>query len=229
VSQDLVDDTVAELNGQLDLPFIDEGTENEILQAAVELLLGDSDLYMMTVHAIGTTGRGALSDILDPARRSELATRLNESIDLPLLNEAQEQMVMETAIGSTGEVLDSVIPKRWVAYIQGCDKEELDELKVYVTDRIVQRVPVIPLVGGGTTAAIVTTIVGAAFDGMVLGSGIDEIVMNKEQRLAKLRELEAAVMAEKAAAERAAARRDATFSRRLCQLEDEKKALKAGR
>lgn len=107
-----VDRFSASLDEALDLQLLSPAQQTALCRAVASVLLVDPEVATQELVE-GTLVPQALAigpALSSPEERRNLATAINEAIDLPVLDEAQEQLLFEGLVDSLAELVDAVLP-----------------------------------------------------------------------------------------------------------------------
>ena len=236
-SQGVTDATAArisrEVSAQLSLPLLTDVQKHSLVEQVLALILGDTTLLQLSSRAAASVHQSVGRTLLDPAKRIELATRLNEAVDLPMLNEAQEQKLFETLVAALGRAIDSLFPSQLASALRGLDGAEIALLKETTTERLLERMPMPFLDALHLPPEKVSEIVGVGVAGifsLVLETEAAAVtLLAPSERLAKLRRQEVDVRSELGMLERRARRARLAVERRLRDVEEQKRAVKRQR
>ena len=83
---------------RIDVPLLSKAQEQKLVSQTIVLMLGDTSLLSLATDRVARAHRSFTRMLLDPKARKELATRVNDAVDVPGLTEAQEQIIFEKAI-----------------------------------------------------------------------------------------------------------------------------------
>ena len=137
--------------------------------------------------------------VLTAARRKELATKLNDMVDIPFVGEAQEQMIAEKLIDCCMGPLESVMPSddamRSLARSTGDETTMQQQIKEDIVTKLNKKID-IPF----ATESHEALVIGLAVD-YLMKEKFEEIHESLVQESAAGEEAEAAAPAEEASGE----------------------------
>lgn len=115
LSEKLANETVIALKPHIDIPFVDEAKEEECIRWLVRFLVIEEPTFVETglgssAEFLQTSGLSTLKQLQDNGLRKQLATEINEQVDLPILNEDQEQALFERIIDAFAEQVEKRVP-----------------------------------------------------------------------------------------------------------------------
>ena len=226
VAPEVVQQLTDQLSDSLDLPLMSHSQKCAIVHLVATLMLGDANVLAHSVSAVGERKQriGSQVEMLrDPERRKALATRLNEQIDLPLLDEAQEQVVFERIVDTLGGAIARLIPPTWDEVLRGLSADEIAYFKQHAARRLEEELLApLPMLPKEYTSVAVRTFVDYAVDYAVDRTELGHAVLAPSEQLQRLRRLEAELRAEDAAVQRRALRQRHAIARKLQSLEQQK-------
>jgi len=190
---DAISEQIAtELNGQIDLPVLDEEQELVIFQAIGRALMA----VLTTPDAIDIDPKGMADLAVESAQellggkegRRRLAQVLNAKLDFPLLGEEGEQELLERALDACANRLLEVLPRELVHALRGvpnCDG--LEKTKEFVVASINRKVDIIGLTED-QEAHLITILVDVVIDLCIGDTEVELLLMNPEERTNALQE-----------------------------------------
>eukprot|EP00854_Cymbomonas_tetramitiformis_P007877 gene7877-9354_t len=89
--EDFVEELVVTLRGAIDIPILDQPMEDEVLRVVLKAMLADQSVSSQVASSAAKSTISAFRALKDPRSREALVARLNKAVDLPLLDEEQEQ------------------------------------------------------------------------------------------------------------------------------------------
>ena len=72
----------------------------------------------------------------DDSSRQKLATTINAAIDIPLLDENQEEEILLVAIQNSAETVQQLLPAELIQTLSGERPESLIAMKEYLIDQV---------------------------------------------------------------------------------------------
>lgn len=82
--------------------------------------------------ALFASAKDIALDLFQPASRQKLVQRLNQLIDVPVLNESQESKLLSVGIDYCASTLEKLLPKPLVQSLRSENATSMDEFKKYL-------------------------------------------------------------------------------------------------
>lgn len=218
--QHMIDVLVVSLDS---LPLIPKSAQRNIVGAIVDVIIGDASPIAMASQGIAS-GVVTATSLFDPAARTKLAHHLNEKVDIPGLNEEQEEAIFLKGVEMLGSVLEKIIPPEYRKSLHGCSKKEIDGLKLNLVSHLEDQVN-IPLLPKEYKNKMFTGFIDYTFEFMFDATGLDNVVFSAEVKLERLDKAIADIQIELECAKRSAQRREHSIERRVGTMEAERTAL----
>ena len=96
--------TVDDLNGVLDVPLLDENSEEKLLRAILTAMLSDGSIANHAASAAAYSSVSGVQGVLDATKRKEMVEKINETVDIPLLSEEQEAVIIDKCLTTVADV-----------------------------------------------------------------------------------------------------------------------------
>lgn len=179
----------SELNSKIDVPVLDEEQELQVLQEVFKVVfacLATSNATMRKELIKGSVE--ASKDLLgSDESRDALTKRLNEMVDIPLLDENQEEEILKKAVASSSQTLQTLIPPEFIETLQGQRPEALFETKVFLVEKLNEKVDIVGL-NEEQESALLTAMVDIIVDNYVTGTDMEFMMLPQEQQQESLEE-----------------------------------------
>lgn len=221
---------VTELNGKLDLPFLDEEQERDLLFKITRNILhvtttSKSEFAEKAINASVKTGRQLLND----DSRAALVKHINESVDIPFLSETQEQQLLKSALDSYAGTLSTLLPDGLEKHLKGESPAGLKNMKKQLINRLNKNIN-IPGLSETQERWLIAKLIDTIIDSMVDGTDAEFLLMSPKQKRRELNDRRALLRRdlklEKAAHERRRQNIGTKLERiamQLKELEDEQR------
>lgn len=188
VSERLAGQVADAIAPHVDLPLLNEEQEREMIQNIVAGMIVQKEESNILAEAVKGTakfaavqGRGIMSAIVElrtPESRRALATRINAEVDMPVLNEEQEQQILNMAIDALGNAVINKVPAEALqAAVNAGDGAAVEE---FLTAILVQELN-IPFVGDDKKREIARNVVDTWF------AQVDQDELKREEAEAQQR------------------------------------------
>jgi len=206
------------------VPLIPKVTRNKVVSAIVDVIIGDASVLNMTSQ---TLAGGLLqgSNLFDAASRKKLAKRINEKVDIPGLNETQEEAIFVKGVDMLGDFLEKIVPPQYRKSLHACSSEEIAAFKQNIANQIDEKIN-IPMLPKEYENKMILTFVDHAFDLILDASGLDQVVLTPEVKLQRVEQNIEAAKVELETSKRTAKRRAANLPRKVVALETQRNELK---
>ena len=178
-----------EVNPQIDVPILDEEQELQVLQEIFKVVfaclsVNKSALRKQMIDKAPSVSRDLLGD---ESSRRDLAKAINEAVDIPLLDETQEEEVLILAVASCGDTLQTLLPPEFVETLKGERPEALLEIKQFLVQKVNEKVDLVGL-NEEQEQVLIEKTVDILVDKYVDGTEVEFMLMGKEEQLTKLEE-----------------------------------------
>ncbi|KAK3247440.1 hypothetical protein CYMTET_43060 [Cymbomonas tetramitiformis] len=224
--EDFVEELVVTLRGAIDIPILDQPMEDEVLRVVLKAMLADQSVSSQVASSAAKSTISAFRALKDPRSREALVARLNKAVDLPLLDEEQEQALFNKVVDIICIAIDAVIPASWMTVLQSSSKAELDAFSEYLVQHLQKKLEPVRLLSAEQTHLIARFVVDAFLGWLVEGGVVEECFSNNVDKLRALRQRERDLESELEAYGIQAIRRGSMFLRQLSRVQDEKRVLK---
>lgn len=129
------EDVIQIINDEICIPIIPRKVQDQIV--------GTICTVMFTPEAAQKKMVGrAVRDTLSEFSEEEFATMLNEMIDVPLMNEDQEQKIALKLAGSITDAFETLVPESMRDILTNTSPEELQEARQNLIDRLNEKVDI---------------------------------------------------------------------------------------
>jgi hypothetical protein len=124
------------------LPMLSKTQEYEIIKQIVRVVFevlttSEEERRISWISSNLDAGKDLLSS---PERRKKFAATINQVVDIPLLNEDQEESILEAALEQCATTLEQLLPPNLLSTLKGESPEGLAEMKEYMIDTVNGRV-----------------------------------------------------------------------------------------
>jgi hypothetical protein len=129
----------------IDVPLLDTNQELEILQQIFRIVfqfLATSEKERRSM-LIQSSKQMALDLLGSPESRKVLARRVNAAIDIPVLNEDQEDVVFTSAVNMLADSIEMLMPPELIRTLKGESGESLAEMKKLLIQRVNEKVDLV--------------------------------------------------------------------------------------
>jgi hypothetical protein len=129
----------------IDVPLLDTNQELEILQQIFRVVfqfLATSEKERRSM-LIQSSKQMALDLLGSPESRKVLARRVNAAIDIPVLNEDQEDVVFTSAVNMLADSIEMLMPPELIRTLKGESGESLAEMKKLLIQRVNEKVDLV--------------------------------------------------------------------------------------
>lgn len=209
------------------VPLVPLSIREQVVSIAVDVILGDSSVGSLGCSAFGSaivSAGGAVDALLDDDCRKRLATRINKNVDIPVLNDKQEQVLFEKSLDTLAAALDVLIPKAWWSALQGASASEVEDFKQNLVLVLHKRLN-IPFLDDELEKRWARTAIDAIFEIFLDSTGLHAVALTPEAQLARLDQVANEAKLELDCARKQAQRREAVLQRRLARILEQKKEL----
>jgi len=175
--------------------------------------------------AVAGTSIGSAGSLLDADGRKRIATRLNEQVDLPLLNEEQEQVLFEKFVDAVVQPLEKLIPEDMRSHLKAASAAELEALKQHLTETLLEKLPGLPFLDKEKERQMLRVVVDFIVETFIDHSGLDGVLLTPEVQLMRIKQAEQDAIMAFELARRQNARREAAMKRHLASVRAQKAQL----
>jgi hypothetical protein len=205
----------------VDIPILTLDQELEILQQLLRVVLkvlttNSNERRVRFVNSRLDFGKDLLSS---PEHRRKLAQTINEAVDIPLLNEGQEESVLYKAVNMCASTLEQVLPPSLIATLKGETVDGISQMKEYMIKTVNQKVNLIGF-NEEQEEAMIRTMVEIVLDTYVDGTQAEFLVLSKEEQLALLQEKEVELKKEIELSQLRFAREQANLQAKLERIQE---------
>jgi hypothetical protein len=198
---DLAEKVTAELNTQIDLPFLDETQEDVVLKKITKTVLqvlAKKDVIVAKRSKIIVNQSVATAQTLlgDEAGRRKLALVLNTKMNFPFLDEHAEEELLLRSLEACSEQLLRLLPPELIGVLKGQSSQGLGQTKEIVVKRMNESVDMVGL-NEDQEAWLLQNLVDVVVD-LLIDELIDEteaelLLMNPTEQRQELSERQAIV------------------------------------
>lgn len=179
----LADQIASELNTKIDVPMFTEEQELEVLQQIMRVALqvmttSDAELREAAVDAQVDFSRNLLQS---KESRKQLVQTLNQAVDIPILDESQEETILQAAVNHVADTLESLLPPQFLETLRGASPNGIAETKSFLVDTVTEKVTVVGL-SKEQEHAMIETLVDILLDTYVDETEAEFLVLTKEQQ-----------------------------------------------
>lgn len=127
---------IRKLNEEIYIPLISRETQNEIVETMCNVFFTSTGLAAVRRQMVARSLRAVAND----ETRGKLASELNAMVDIPILNEDQEQALAEKFIDMCVHLLDTFIPAPIRKILDTTSPDELKEIRNTLVKRLGERI-----------------------------------------------------------------------------------------
>jgi hypothetical protein len=190
-TRDLTKRMAIVLNEKLDIPYLDEQQEQVVLEQVVTVILQvltttttASTKNKLTLDASIDASRNLLSS---PANRKAFVEQLNQDVDLPFLDESNEQVLLSAAVDASAQILETMLPPAVLTSLRGRDNnndpdEGLAATKEHLVERVDATVQLPPSFPRDAKIWIIEKLVDAVLDQVVGDTEAELLLMNAAEQ-----------------------------------------------
>ncbi len=131
-------EVIRQISDQIYIPIISKERQNQVIEVMCKIFFTDNG-FVEVRHKIVDRSVRAMNDA---SYRSKIATQLNSIVNIPLLNESQEQVMAEKFINGCFQTLELFIPSpiRDILKSSSQSDVELGEIRNNLVDRLNEKV-----------------------------------------------------------------------------------------
>ena len=140
VSQELFDQSMVHL------PMLTPEQEHIILTQIVRVIfqvLTTSETERRTAWISSNLVDTSQALLASPERRRQLARKINQVVDIPLMREDQEEAILFLAVEKCANLIQELLPPELIRNLQGEDPRGLSEMKDYLIESVNSKVDLI--------------------------------------------------------------------------------------
>lgn len=145
----LASQIAAEINPSIDIPVLNEEQELEILREIMKVVLvmltTTEEDRRSSIWSNVQESRNYMQDLLTPKGRNELVDALNDAVDVPILNEEQEEALLHAAVESVAALMTRLLPPSFLDVLKGESPEGLQATKDFIINEVNSNVDLIGL------------------------------------------------------------------------------------
>jgi len=212
----------------LDVALLPSSMREKVASVVIDAVLGDVSVAGTAGAFVGGVSAAAVSSagsLLDAEGRKRIATRLNEQVDLPLLNEEQEQVLFEKFVDAVVQPLEKLIPKDMRSHLKAASAAELEALKQHLTETLLEKLPGLPFLDKEKERQMLRVVVDFIVETFIDHSGLDGVLLTPEVQLMRIKQAEQDAIMAFELARRQNARREAAMKRHLASVRAQKAQL----
>ena len=183
--EDLADQVASELceKSVVDLPMLDKEQELELLQQVMRVIF-----QVVTTdeeerrNAWIATNMNKGRDLLTHAKsRRQLAQAINEMVDIPLLNEGQEEDILLKAVDACAETLQKLLPNNLLESLVNESSHGLAEMKELLIQKVNAKVDLIGF-DEAQEEAIIVSMVDTLIDTYIHNTDAEYLLLNEQEQ-----------------------------------------------
>lgn len=129
-------EVIRQISDQIYIPIISKERQNQVIEVLCKIFFTDNG-FVEVRHKIVDRSLRAMNDA---SYRSKIATQLNSMVNIPLLNESQEQVMAEKLINVCFQTLELFIPSPIRDILKSSQSDELGEIRNNLVDRLNEKV-----------------------------------------------------------------------------------------
>ena len=134
----LEESVILEISNHVYIPLLSQESTHHLVQTLCSVLFTDQSFESVRRQMMARS----LRHVMNTETRSDLATQLNNMIDLPLVGEETEQMLAEQLVNKIFELLESVIPKPIRDVLDSTSPEELKFIRNNLVKRLNEKIDI---------------------------------------------------------------------------------------
>jgi hypothetical protein len=175
------------LNPFIDVPVLDEEQEVYVLQEIFKVVFSflttsDATRRRQMLEAGVKGGRELLGT--DESRR-ELVRTINKAVDIPLLDEGQEEALLFAAVQSCADTIQSLLPPELIQTLKGERPESVADMKAFLIDKVNAKVGLIAL-NEAQERVLIEAMVDILIDQYLDGTEMEFLVLSPAEQSKKL-------------------------------------------
>ena len=136
--QALEKEIILKISDKIFIPLIPKGVQNKLVELLCNVLFKDKSLFVVRRKIV----KRSLKTKINEEAKEKFGTKLNSMVDLPLLNDRQEQKLAERVVGKCLDVLESFIPERIMKVLEASTPEAIQEVRDNLVDRLNEKVDI---------------------------------------------------------------------------------------
>ena len=168
--------TLNAVNDAIDIPLISRDAQDKIVETICKVLFTSSSLKSVRRKILVRNAR----EVLNHDSREELATKLNDMVDIPFIDEVGEQKAAEKLIDVVGDAFERIVPEDVQDVLQASSPEELRDVRQNIVAHLNKKLDV-PWVSEQQERETILDIVDFWFNYYGLGEGIKTPAEKKAQ------------------------------------------------
>lgn len=186
---DLAQQVAQELNGRMDAPILDEEQELLVLTEIFKVVFDYLSVSDAAKRRLFIESEIKFSKDLFGSEKSRrcLVQNINEAIDIPLLNENQEEGLLLKAVETCAEALQELLPPELIQTLKGEQPESMLAMKTWLVEKVNNRVDLVGF-NEEQEETLIRTVVGMLLDQYVDGTEMEFLVLSPEEQQEKLKE-----------------------------------------
>jgi hypothetical protein len=179
IARDIADELIAK--NLIDVPMLDEKQEFEVLFQIFKVVFSILTTTESERRAsmVGSIQNFLAHDLLGTKEGQKvLIQKINQAIDIPLLNENQEERVITMAIEACAGTLQTVFPPEIIHTLKGESSQSLVELKQFLIQKVNKNVDLIGL-SEEQEESLIRTMVDLLIESYIDPTAAELLLLNK--------------------------------------------------
>eukprot|EP01052_Picozoa_sp_SAG31_P017243 SAG31_NODE_1171_length_9560_cov_11.668745_6_plen_349_part_00 len=175
-TDELLDTMCKQLNASVDMPLLNEKQEQQLISSVLRATLADASTRNRVLdEAIVQSAQGIAGLFSDDAtQRKQLVARINKHVDIPILDEEQEAVLIDSGLSLVINVVCSLLPPDYVSALKrGTSPVEYAQLQNLIQMHAEKNLPPIPGLDDQQKHDLVAGVISVVFESMIDGTTIE--------------------------------------------------------
>ena len=222
----LADQVAKELNPTIDVPMLDETQEYEVLRQIMRVVFSimttsESDARKKRIK----TELEVSHDLLTSEEsRAKLVEAINAAVDVPILDESQEERVLSVAVASCAETLQTLLPPELIETLKGESPDAIAEMKEYLITTVNERVDLVGL-SEDQERILIETMVQILIDTYVDETEAEFLLLTQDEQREELMQRQALLEYQMEVSQRKYEREQKNLGAKIDRINERLKAL----
>ena len=132
------EEVIHDLNDVICIPIVSRDVQDKIVDSICTVMFTSKSEKAARRQMIGR----ALQNSLNQDSEEEFATMLNNMVDIPMMNEEQEQVLMRKLVKRINKAFETMVPEDMREVLTHSSPEDLREARAHLIDRLNEKIDI---------------------------------------------------------------------------------------
>ena len=136
--ENVKEEVIHDLNDVICIPIVSRDVQDKIVDSVCTVMFTSKSEKAARRQMIGR----ALQNTLNQDSDEEVATMLNNMVDIPMMNEEQEQVLMLKLVKKINKAFETMVPEDMREILTHSSPEDLREARTHLIDRLNEKIDI---------------------------------------------------------------------------------------